>query len=177
MEANKLWDHVWQFAMDHFIFHTAIVTAIIVILFGNKLKRFTKIKIGKGGLELDEGDKVMPVDPKLPCPYIESKQRTYDMINKTNESVRQISDTVKDLSGKIEQILKDVEQLRLDQQKQLFRSQSQPKEDRLVAGLKCVSFGENGTLKKAVQSMAKEHFDMYEAIVALRPDLRINGIE
>jgi len=46
-----MWDKIWSFTVEHYIFHTAVITSILMLIFG---KKFHKINISKNGLTLEK---------------------------------------------------------------------------------------------------------------------------
>jgi hypothetical protein len=53
-EGSELWDSIWNFAVDHHIFHTLIVVGLLFLIFGPK--KYKKVVLGKQGLELHGSD-------------------------------------------------------------------------------------------------------------------------
>jgi len=45
-----MWDNAWDFIIKHYVFHTIIVAAVFFLLFG----KYSSIKIGKSGLEVNK---------------------------------------------------------------------------------------------------------------------------
>jgi hypothetical protein len=55
------WDHIWQLATEHYIFHALVVSAAVFIIFRSEqtkafLGRCKKIKAGPSGVELEMKD-------------------------------------------------------------------------------------------------------------------------
>jgi len=165
------WNEVWRFLLDEHIFHTLTIIALIILL----IKKYKKVKIGKDGLEVDSGNE--SVNPEAPCPYTASKKRSVEAIEKNSKRIDELTDFLKERMTKLDTVLKDIEDLRLDQLKILFRLSSQPKEERLIAGLKYVNMGGNHDTKEDVIEMAKENPDMYSVICALAPHLKLKEIK
>jgi hypothetical protein len=49
-----LWDSIWNFAVDHHIFHTLIIVGLLFLIFSPK--KYKKVIFGKQGLELHGRD-------------------------------------------------------------------------------------------------------------------------
>jgi hypothetical protein len=174
-----LWEQIWGFALEHYIFHTVVVMTVIFLIFGGKISLRRLKRIGKDGLEFQDEK----VDANAPCPFTESKKRSMEAISKNSERIAENAKAVeavaaisKRMMAKLETALLDIEGLRMDQLKTIFWSTGQPPEERLIAGLKYVSRGGNHTTRAAVIKMAKERVEMYKVIVASQPELRLSKI-
>jgi hypothetical protein len=47
-----LWDSIWKFAIEHYIFHTIIIIVLPFLIFG----KYHKVVFGKNGLEVHKAD-------------------------------------------------------------------------------------------------------------------------
>jgi hypothetical protein len=91
-----MWDRFWEFAINHYIFHTIIIAGLVFLIFGTR--KFKILKIGKQGLELCAAE---TVDPKSPCPYTESKELTRKEIEKNRTAINSLAGKTTDIEEKI----------------------------------------------------------------------------
>ena len=96
-----MWDKLWEFAINHYIFHTVIIAGLIFLIFGPK--KFKKFSIGKQGLELVRDD---AVDPSAACPYTESKELTKKEIEKNRAAINNLTAITTDIEEKIVNVQK-----------------------------------------------------------------------
>jgi len=96
-----MWDRFWEFAINHYIFHTIIIAGLIFLIFGPR--KFRVFKIGKQGLELCTAE---TVDPKSPCPYTESKELTKKEIEKNRTAINNLTAITTDIEEKIVNVQK-----------------------------------------------------------------------
>ena len=94
-----MWDQIWAFAVNHYIFHTVTVIGLIFLIFGPR--KFKIFKIGKQGIELCTAE---TVDPKSPCPYTESKELTKKEIEKNRDAIKSLTEKTTGVETKIEAI-------------------------------------------------------------------------
>jgi len=157
-----MWDGVWKWAVENYIFHVFAMTALLFIIFNSRpcrqmLRRIKRI----GSVELHADS---DISPDTPCPYIKSRDVAFNML-------RGVETKVGVLEKDVAAIMRVVKNLSIDQQKQLFYDNRQPEAERLVAGLKYVHQGGNGTVKPEVIVFAAGHRDIYNALIRVKPEL------
>jgi hypothetical protein len=96
-----MWDQIWVFAINHYIFHTVIITGLVFLIFGPK--KYKKVVFGKQGLELITEE---IIDPKAACPYTESKELTRKEIAKNREAIDKLTAITTDIEEKIVNVQK-----------------------------------------------------------------------
>jgi len=162
-----MWMEFWNFIYSHYIFHAAVLAAIIIFLiFPDRLHRifrgFKKFKAGP--LELQAADQ--DIDPNTPCPYTKSRDITFGALRDVNEKVDK-------LTIEVEKIMAIVANMSIDLQKQSFYDEHQPDAERLAAGLKYIYQGGNGTTKPDVIRFAEANKPIYNALTSVKPELRL----
>ena len=162
-----MWSSIWQWALDNYIFHTFMVAFVVCIfIFPNSVKKlltgFKKIKAGSIELQAIDPN----IDPETPCPYVKSRDITFNALRKVDEDVTKLKKEVEDI--KVIAV-----NMSIDQQKQLFYDTDQPDAERLAGGLKYLYQGGNGHVKDDVIAFAKKHQSIYNALVYVKPELRI----
>jgi hypothetical protein len=181
------WHQAWEFIYRHYIFHTAVVMAIMYLLFSGKLWQFLKSlyrkikRIDKNGIEFhSENEKI---DPSSSCPYTKSKERSMEAIEKNakniaenTKSIESLDSTSKEIMKELKFLIKEVGDLRLDQLKEAFW-RGYPEKESLISGLKFVSKGGNSDTKTALIERAKEKYDLYETAVLVQPDWKLPEVE
>ena len=96
-----MWDKFWEFAIDHYIFHTIIIVGLFFLVFGSR--RFKIFRIGKQGIELIKDE---TIDPRAACPYTESKELTKKEIEKNRTSIEKLTTITTDIEEKIVNVQK-----------------------------------------------------------------------
>jgi len=164
-----MWDQVWAFAIDHYIFHTLIVAGLAFLVFGPK--RFKKVVIGKQGLELNSADEA--IDPNTDCPYKKSRDITFGAMRKLEEKIDCLAKDLQEVKKDSCETKGMVENMSIDDQKSHFYDQNQPLPERLVAGLKYIYQGGNGLTKPDVVKFAEANKEMYNALTKAKPEWRL----
>ena len=185
-----MWDALWKFAMDHFIFHTIVIMSVLFIIFGGSKRRLGKFRFGKDGIEFDGSHD--QIDPKAPCPYTESKKRSMEVAEQNTASIAQNAAAIDDLTtmsknmrDDIKTLLEQFDKFKKDQQLDLLKfgfwtmanSENPPIEECLIAGLKYISLGGNHDTKKKTIKLAKENPAVYKIIVKIQPNLRLAEVD
>ena len=96
-----MWDKFWEFAINHYIFHTIIIVGLFFLVFGSK--KFKIFRIGKQGIELIK-DEI--IDPGAACPYTESKATTKREIEKNREAINNLTTITTDIEKKVVNVQK-----------------------------------------------------------------------
>jgi len=96
-----LWDRLWKFAVDYYIFHTVIIVGLIFLIFFSK--RFKIFRFGKQGIELIKDE---TIDPKAACPYTKSKELTKKEIEKNREAIKKLTEITADIENKLVNVQK-----------------------------------------------------------------------
>jgi hypothetical protein len=158
-----MWDQIWKWVTDNYVFHTIVAIAGLYIIFNPGLLRQLFRRLKKAGpLEWQADD----IDPDKPCPYTKSQDKTF-------AAIRAVDTKVDNLIKEMAEILADVKDMAIDQQKQLFYDKDQPDMDRLIGGLKYIYRGGNHDTKNDVINFSEQHPDIYKTILRLKPELRI----
>jgi hypothetical protein len=158
-----MWDQVWKWAIDNYVFHAAVVIAVLFIIFNPGLLRqlFRRLKkAGKFEFQADD------IDPNAPCPYTKSRDKTFS-------AIRGVDAKVDELAKEVTEAIVIIKDMSVDFQKHQFYDKDQPDMDRLIGGLKYVHQGGNGDTKPSVVEFAEQHPDIYKTITRLKPELRI----
>jgi len=170
-----MWDEFWAWMYSHYIFHTIVILAIVLILFRGWFRRIfrwiKRIKLGPGGIELETAEP--GVDPNTPCPYKKSRDESFGVIRETETRVNEVEKKVDSLAEAVQKAIAIVEEMSIDQQKSLFYDKDQPDEDRLAGGLRYLYKGGNGGTKPNVVAFVEEHPELYKGFVKSKPELRL----
>jgi len=168
-----MWDQIWKYAIDHYIFHAVIIAGlaflVLFLIFGPK--KYKKIVIGKQGLELNSMDEA--IDPNTDCPYKKSRDITFGAIRDIESKVGKVEGKVDKLSSEMREIIAMVKNMSIDDQKSYFYDRNQPPPERLVAGLKYIHQGGNGLTKPDVVKFAEANKDIYNALTKAKPEWRL----
>jgi hypothetical protein len=87
--------------------------------------------------------------------------------------IREMRQDFKALVIRVEKIEENIKQLRTDQLKQLLYDEDQEVEERIIAGLRYILGGGNGSVKRYLIKLVKENEQMYKTIVVALPHLRL----
>jgi len=161
-----MWTDFWHFIYSNYIFHAAVIIAVIyIIFFSDKLnrlfKRFRRIKAGP--IELQAAD---DIDPNTPCPYKKSRDITFGQL-------RDVDSKVDKLEVAVQEIMAIVKNMSIDAQKSYFYDEHQPDAERLAAGLKYIYQGGNGSTRPDVIKFAEANKPIYNALTSVKPELRL----
>jgi len=153
-----------------------VVLTVFVVLFG---KRKGKIKAGLSGFEVETG---FDVDPSDACPYDKAYTAARQATREVDWHVRTLE---RDLKREQEALKYEVictsgaiTKIEINLMKLIFNSPDSPLENRMTVGLELVAlYSENGDTKKDVMGFALKHYEVYRAVCAGRPELRIYDVE
>ncbi len=81
------------------------------------------------------------------------------------------------LSAELMRAFRRIDETSVDQMKMVFYGKDMPDAERLIAGLRYVAAGHNHPMKQDVLGFIRLRRDMYEAAVAVQPDMRVLEIE
>lgn len=176
-----MWQEIWKFIIDNNIIGITIFACVFFFAFRNYIKRFfiwfgkiTHLKTSVVEFDINDKDAVK-VDPDSVCPYKYPHKETLEALHEATKSVDLLAAEVFQQFSAIEKSLAD---MNINQRRHIFRDQFSTPEDRLYAGLICVSVHKlNGSLKQDVINFAKEHIELYHGIVIGHPSLKLFEIE
>jgi hypothetical protein len=179
------WHQAWNSYSS--TIQTAVVLAIMYLLFSGKLWQFLKSlyrrvkRIDKNGVEFHDVNE--KVDPNSSCPYTRSKERSMEAVEKNakniaenTKSIESLDSTSKEIMKELKFLIKEVGDFRLDQLKDAFW-RGFPEKESLISGLKFVSKGGNSDTKIALIERAKEKYDLYETAVLVQPNWKLAEVE
>ena len=167
------WDLVWEFAVDHYIFHTVAFIFLAIFVFGGK--GHFKAGIGKTGFTFERmGD---PVDPKAPCPYNLPHPELQAAIKANTKMINTLNLLVQETAVMHDKIKNDVIELHIYDLKASFWNEAQPLQERMMDGLEYVHLKRNGITKSAVNKMAKMYPEIYKGITVGRKELKLEELE
>lgn len=171
-----MWHEIWVFALENYIFHTMVIMTVLFLIFGGKIN-FRRLKrISKDGVEFHD-EKDDKTDPHAPCPYIDSKKRSMESIEKNAKQITENTKAIDELAITLKEMMAKIDDFTLDSLKRTFWDKNQPLEDRMFAGLKYVVNGGNSGTKTELIKMMKEYPDIYRIIIRIKPELRLAEIE
>jgi hypothetical protein len=166
-----MWNEIWQFLVENYVYNAAIVLAVIYLIFSGKVRMLLRKLFGKimrlkfGPIELQVDD---DIDPNMPCPYTKSRDLTFSALRDVNQKVDK-------LAAEVKEIIVIIKNLSIDQQKQLFYDKDQPILERLAGGLNYLYLGGNSDTGKDVIVFVEQHNDLYKALTYKRPELRLKS--
>jgi hypothetical protein len=166
------------------IIENNLVLLIALIVFFVILRKKSIKKAEFGPLKIEnqtDSDKFEVIDPHDSCPY----DKAYTA---TRNAIREVASEVADLEKDIKygfQMLTEKHELEAIGRKKtdvnllklMLNTSSVPPQDRVLAGLECVFMGENGWTKKDAIGISEKYLDIYKAICAARPELRLPEVE
>jgi len=168
----NVWDVVWKFAMDHYIFHCIALIIMLLLLFG---KKYFRIRFGKEGLTVENA---IQINPENPCPYLNPHPMSMAAINKNTEAIGELIKSLNELLAKTEKSQSDIAELCINDLRNSFWNTGQPLGERLKDGLEYVVIHHrNGDTKASVIKTAKENPGIYEGIIAGRKELKLDEIK
>lgn len=167
-----------------------IITLAVFLIFLIGNKNIKKFKMGTNGLEVEhktDADKIEVIDPNDlinpndNCPYDKAYTAGRNEIRKVDARVNSLETRIdqgfQTLIDKHEQREANEKKIQIDLKKLTLNNPSAPIEERVKAGLECVSLGENGAVKKDAIGISLKYPEIYRAICIVRPELRIKEVE
>jgi hypothetical protein len=165
-----MWDNIWKFLLDHYVFHALIIVGLLYLVFG----KYSKVIFGKNGFEVHKENKtgsdefqqkhetqLNKIKKLLEDDMQERKTRQVEVDKKFNEIDNAINKVRSNLNETNDILLKVSE----DTQYSIFIEEKASIDERLKAFRILTAFGRNGDVKKDGYKLILNNKDIWKIVV------------
>jgi hypothetical protein len=176
-----LWDQVWDFLIDHHIFHTIVVIGLVFLFFG---KRYKKVILGRQGLELHQADEnnggevqqkheeqLNKIEKLLEDDAQERKTRQTEIDKKFTE----LDTGLYELKSNLNETNKILLKVSEDTQYSIFIEEKASIDERLKAFRILIALERNGDVKKDGYRMILNYKDIWKIVNKLPLPVKIKN--